>query len=207
MKMTNKILSVLLVTISIMSFSQVSFGLRGNLLFKSDKPTLADLQTTATNVFQQKGDKLGFNIGLSAKIETPTSFFIMPELYYTTFQSEFTETNTNTTVTIKSNRVDLPVLVGYNLVGKYLGIYAGPVASYNLSTDNQWNDFKENASKQFTMGYQFGAQAKISKLVVNARYEGAFTNDQKDLINSNTSQKIRYDNRPSLFIVGLGFDF
>ena len=88
-----------------------------------------------------------------------------------------------------------------------LGIYAGPVASYNLSTDNQWNDFKENATKNFTVGYQFGAQATISKLVLSARYEGAFSKDQREFIDNNTNTTIKYDSRPSLLIFGVGYNF
>ena len=88
-----------------------------------------------------------------------------------------------------------------------LGIYAGPVASYNLSTDNQWNDFKENATKDFTVGYQFGAQATISKLVFSARYEGAFSKDQREFIDNNTKTTVRYDSRPNLLMFGIGYNF
>ena len=152
----------------------------------------------------------GFNVGLSAKIDLPTSLFIMPELYYTTFKNELTDPVTNTTIEAKSNRVDLPVLVGLNVLGDQLGVFVGPVASYNLSTDNQYNDFKENAESNFTVGYQFGAQVKVSKLLINARYEGAFNKDQREFINNNVAGEnytVRYDNRPSLFMVGLGYAF
>jgi hypothetical protein len=164
-----------------------------------------------TGLFQiGKNPYVGYNAGISLKIDTPLGIFIQPELYYTTFSKEFTVDGTNTTIKVKNNRADLPVLVGYNVLGKTLGIYAGPVASYNLSTDNQYNDFKENATKEFTLGYQFGAQVTISKLVVSARYEGAFSNDQRKFINTNTSSsidEIRYDNRPSLLMFGVGLNF
>ena len=131
----------------------------------------------------------------------------MPEIYYTTFKTDFEVPNTNTNIEVKSNRVDLPVLLGYNVLGDNLGLFIGPVASYNLSKDNQFNDFKENATKEFTLGYQFGAQVQIQKLIINGRYEGAFTKDQRDFINNNTNETIRYDSRPSLFMVGLGYQF
>ena len=107
----------------------------------------------------------------------------------------------------KSNRIDVPVLVGYKLLGDNLGVFIGPVASYNVSTDNKFADFKENATKDFTVGYQFGAQVQLQKLIVTAKYEGAFTEDQRDFINTNTNETIRYDSRPSLFMVGLGYEF
>ena len=110
---------------------------------------------------------------------------------------------------MKSNRVDVPVLLGYNLLGDNLGVFLGPVASYNLASENQYDDFKENALNNFTVGYQFGAQAKIQKLIFNVRYEGAFTKDQREFINNNSGvdETIRYDTRPSLFMVGIGYQF
>ncbi|WDT68453.1 outer membrane beta-barrel protein [Cloacibacterium sp. TD35] len=210
MKQIKKILSTLFVTASLLSFSQITFGVKANMLYQADKPTWENIKNGTTTVYQDKGkNNVGYNAGIALKINTPLGIFIQPELYYTTFSNEFTDVATNTTIEVKNNRADLPVLVGYNLLGKTLGIYAGPVASYKLSTDNQYNDFKENATKEFTLGYQFGAQVTISKLVVSARYEGAFSNDQREFINTNVSSNevIRYDNRPSLLMFGLGLNF
>ncbi len=208
MKQIKKIISTALVSASLMSFAQVSLGVKANLLYRSDSPTWSNVQDGITNVYNDRGkNSVGFNFGLSAKINTPFGIFLQPELYYTTFKNEFTDPTTNTTIKAKSNRVDLPVLVGYNILGKMLGIYAGPVASYNLSTDNQWNDFKENATKDFTVGYQFGAQATISKLVFSAKYEGAFSKDQREFIDNNTNTTVRYDSRPNLLMFGIGYNF
>lgn len=208
MKQIKKIISTVLVSASLMSFAQVSLGVKANLLYRSDSPSWTTIKNGTTTVFNEKGkNSVGYNFGLSAKIDTPLGIFLQPELYYTTFKNEFTDPVTNTTIKAKSNRVDLPVLVGYNILGKMLGIYAGPVASYNLSTDNQWNDFKENATKDFTVGYQFGAQATISKLVFSARYEGAFSKDQREFIDNNTNTTVRYDSRPNLLMFGIGYNF
>lgn len=206
MKQIKKIISTALVSASLMSFAQVSLGVKANLLYRSDSPSWTTIKNGINDVTKGK-NSVGYNFGLSAKIDTPLGIFLQPELYYTTFKNEFTDPVTNTTIKAKSNRVDLPVLVGYNILGKMLGIYAGPVASYNLSTDNQWNDFKENATKDFTVGYQFGAQATISKLVFSARYEGAFSKDQREFIDNNTNTTVRYDGRPNLLMFGIGYNF
>ena len=211
MKQIKKIISTVLVSASLMSFAQVNFGVKANLLYRSDSPSWTSIKNGTPTVFNEKGkNSAGYNFGVSAKIDTPLGIFVQPELYYTTFKNKFTDPLTNTTIEAKNNRVDLPVLVGYNVLGKMLGIYAGPVASYNLSTDNQWNDFKENATKNFTVGYQFGAQATISKLVLTARYEGAFSKDQREFINNNLvdiQYSVKYDSRPSLLIFGVGYNF
>ena len=204
---TNKILSIALLGATVFASAQVKLSGRANLLFKTDKPTWENISNTATGVYNESGkNNAGFNFGLSAKVNLPLSLFLMPEIYYTTLKSEFTEPISNTTLEVKSNRVDVPVLLGYNVLGDTFGVFAGPVASYNLSTDNQFNDFKENAKNDFTVGYQFGAQVQLQKFIINGRYEGAFTDDQRDFINS-SDQVIRYDSRPSMLILGLGYQF
>ena len=203
-----KVLSIILVGGSLLATAQIKFAGKANLLFKTDKPTWENIKGSAVTAYNESGkNNVGFNVGLSAKINLPASLFLMPEIYYTTFKTELSVPALGTTIEAKSNRVDVPVLLGYKILGDNLGLFVGPVASYNLSTDNQFNDFKENAKNEFTVGYQFGAQVQLQKLLINARYEGAFTEDQRNFINTTTNETIRYDSRPGLFIVGLGYEF
>ena len=204
----NKFFSIVLIGASVLTSAQIKFAGKANLLFKTDSPSWENIKGSAVRAYNEAGkNNVGFNVGLSAKVNLPASFFLMPEIYYTTFKTEFDVPVSNVTLEAKSNRIDVPVLVGYKLLGDNLGVFIGPVASYNLSTDNQFADFKENATKDFTVGYQFGAQVQLQKLIVSAKYEGAFTEDQRDFINTNTNETIRYDSRPSLFMVGLGYEF
>ena len=64
-------------------------------------------------------------------------------------------------------------------------------------------------AKEFTVGYQIGVQSEIKKVILSARYEGAFSKDQRKFINdvAGSSQEINYDNRSSLFLLGLGYKF
>ena len=204
----NKLFSILFIFTALSFSAQITLSGKANLLFPTGSPSWKNISSTAVNAYNEKGkNNTGFNVGLSLKISTPTAFFVMPELYYTNFNNEFTDDNKAVTLEAKSQRIDLPVLLGYKIVGDKLGIFAGPVASYNLSTDNQFEDFTENVKNEFTVGYQFGAQIQLSKLIVNARYEGAFSEDERTFIENNSSYVVRYDNRPSLFIVGLGYQF
>lgn len=204
----NKFFSIVLIGASVLTSAQIKFAGKANLLFKTDSPSWENIKGSAQDAYNKAGkNNVGFNVGLSAKVNLPASFFLMPEIYYTTFKTEFDVPVSNVTLEAKSNRFDVPVLVGYKILGDNLGIFAGPVASYNLSSDNKYADFKENATKDFTVGYQFGAQVQLQKLIVSAKYEGAFTEDQRDFINTNTNETIRYDSRPSLFMVGLGYEF
>lgn len=103
----------------------------------------------------------------------------MPEIYYTNFSNEFTVSNdmnnSETTIKAKTSRIDIPVLLGYNLLGNTLSAYVGPVGSFNLSKDENYDSFAQKVnSKEFSVGYQIGVQSEISKLILSAKYEGAF---------------------------------
>ena len=206
----NKFFSIVLIGASVLTSAQIKFAGKANLLFKTDSPSWKNIKGSAVDAYNESGkNHVGFNVGLSAKVNLPAAFFLMPEIYYTTFKTEFDIPGTNTTLEAKSNRVDVPVLLGYKILGDNLGIFVGPVASYNLSSENQFADFKENASKEFTVGYQFGAQVQLQKLIISAKYEGAFSDDERNFISNvnNNTEIIRYDSRPSLFMVGLGYEF
>lgn len=202
----NKILSIILITASSLAIAQISASAKVNLLFPTSSGKWSDIRDTATGAWKESGkNNTGYNVGLSLKIDTPTSFFFMPEIYYTSFKNEVEVDGV--TLEAKSNRIDVPILLGYNIVGKTVGAFIGPVASYNLTKDETYSQFKENVKNNFSMGYQFGAQVKLNKFILNGRYEGAFTKDQREFISSNISDDVKYDSRPNLFIVGLGYQF
>ncbi|MDQ1160291.1 hypothetical protein QE422_000659 [Chryseobacterium sp. SORGH_AS 447] len=201
-----KAISIALIGFSVFASAQVSLAGKVNLIFPTGSPSWQNFKGTVNQAIQGEGkNNVGFNVGLSLKANLPASFFLMPELYYTNFKNEFT--TENTTFDVKSSRIDLPVLVGHKVLGDLLGVYIGPVASYNLAKEDTFNDFQENASNNFTVGYQFGAQLEIKQFLVNAKYEGAFSKDSRNFINRVSGTEIRYDNRPNLFMVGVGYKF
>ncbi|KFF20531.1 MULTISPECIES: outer membrane beta-barrel protein [Chryseobacterium] len=201
-----KVLSIALIGFSMFASAQISLAAKANLIFPTGSPSWKNIKGTVNDAIEGTGkNNAGFNAGLSLKVKLPGSFYVMPELFYTHFKNEFT--TENTTFDVKSNRLDMPVLLGHNVLGDMLGVFIGPVASYNLSKENTYNDFKENVKNNFTVGYQFGAQLEIKKLLINARYEGSFSKDERNFINKVSGSEIRYDNRPNLFLVGVGYKF
>jgi hypothetical protein len=210
-----KIFSIVLLSSAIAVSAQISFAVKANALIPTSSATWENFKTAATSTVNEKGKNItGFNAGLSMKIDLPTALYVMPEIYYTNFSNEVTVDNVTpgqTTIEAKTSRVDVPVLVGYNLLGDMLSAYVGPVASFNLTKDDDFGTFTQSVnSKEFTVGYQIGAQSEIKKLIISARYEGAFSKDQRKFINSvggSNVQEITYDNRSSLFLLGLGYKF
>ena len=203
-----KISSMALLGLSLMGFSQVKVGVKANVLLNTGSSKWSEIKRSVLDYTDSGSKSAGFNVGLSARVNLPsTPLFIMPEIYYTSFNNSFTERRTKTTLKAKTNRIDVPVLVGVNLISDNLGVFVGPVASYNLAKENTWNNFKENAGNKFTVGYQVGAEARLSNFIINARYEGSFSKDQRDFINNNISETVRYDNRPSFVVLGIGYEF
>ena len=189
-----KIFSIVLLSSAIAASAQISFAVKANALIPTSSATWQNFKTAASNTVSEKGKNItGFNAGLSMKIDLPTALYVMPEIYYSTFKNEFTADNAvagqpATTIEAKSSRVDVPVLLGVNDFGNF-------VQSVN--------------AKEFTVGYQIGAQSEIKKLIISARYEGAFSKDQRKYVNAiaGSNQEITYDNRSSLFLLGLGYKF
>lgn len=210
-----KIISAALLSFSIFASAQISLAAKANVLIPTSSASWRNFKTAATNAVEQKGKNItGFNAGLSLKIDLPTRLFLMPEIYYTNFSNEVTVANdTNaeqTTIKAKNSRIDIPVLVGVSVLGDFLSAYAGPVGSFNLAKGDNFGNFVQKVdAKEFTVGYQLGVQSEIKKLILSAKYEGAFSKDQRKFINSiaGSSQEIDYDNRSSLFMLGVGYKF
>ncbi|MBD3904271.1 PorT family protein [Chryseobacterium sp. Ch-15] len=210
-----KLISAALIGFSVFASAQISLAAKANAVIPTSSASWKNLKSAATNAVEQKGKNItGFNVGLSLKIDLPTALYLMPEIYYTNFSNEVTVQNdvnaAQTTIKAKNSRIDIPVLVGVNLLGNLLSAYAGPVGSFNLAKSDNFDNFVQKVdAKEFTVGYQLGVQSEIKKLILSARYEGAFSKDQRKFINTvaGSSQEINYDNRSSLFLLGLGYKF
>ena len=209
-----KLIMTMAMFASVAAFSQVTLGARANLLFNTSSAKWSDFKNTANNAWESSGkSNTGFNFGLSAKINLPvTSLFVMPEIYYTSIKNSVEVKDlagNNVELEAKNDRIDIPVLLGYNLMGETLSAFVGPVFSVNTSKDNKFENFTESETKDFGVGYQFGANVTLKKFVINARYEGAFSKDERKFIRSvaGSDAQINYDNRPSFFILGLGYNF
>lgn len=208
-----KLISAAFIGFSVFASAQISLAAKANVAIPTSSASWKNFKAAATNTVEQKGKNItGFNVGLSLKIDLPTALYVMPEIYYTNFSNEVTVQNdanaTQTTIKAKNSRVDIPVLLGVNVLGDLLSAYAGPVGSFNLAKSDNFDNFIQKVdAKEFTVGYQLGVQSEIKKIILSARYEGAFSKDQRKFINNVSGQEVDYDNRSSLFLLGLGYKF
>ena len=147
--MTTKVLSIICIAASTMALAQIKVAAKANLLFPTADSKWKNISQSATQAYESKGkSNVGFNAGLSLKVDLVKNLFLMPELYYTTFKNEFTDPITNTTISAKSNRADLPVLIGIDLLGDHLGVFVGPVASYKFKQRKPIQRFQRKCEEQ-----------------------------------------------------------
>ena len=106
-------------------------------------------------------------------------------------------------------RIDLPVLVGVKLGPARLGI--GPVGSYVVK-ESVTSDIAELGGDDYvlftnsmTWGFQAGLGVDISKISIDARYEGSLSKLGESFQVGNANFEL--DARPSQWVFSLGFWF
>ncbi len=203
-----KILSLALLALSLSISAQISVAAKFNVLFPTGNASWKSVSNSVTEAWEAKGkNNVGFNIGLSFKMDFTSSWFLMPEVYYTSIKSEYTSYNIN--FAAKSHTLDIPVLLGHNFIGDKIGVYAGPMFSYHLSKDNTYNEFVEQfKSDEYSLGYQVGAHVMIKKFIISARYQGAFKDNERVFTDVAHNQVVTYNNNNTAYVfAGLGYKF
>ncbi len=182
--------------------AQLDFGLRAGVGLA--KAGISDFES-AQQAIQDMEDaerELSFHAGLYFKIDAP-AFFIQPEVIFSQINQSINADQVGTgdlrSLELDLSRVDIPLLIGTDFGP--LRLMAGPVYSANIS------DLSGNVSTDLesgTFGYQIGAGLQFSKLIIDVRYEGAFSPWASNLIVDQTNYQV--DLRTSQLLVCLGFE-
>lgn len=107
---------------------------------------------------------------------------IQPEVLYS--QKKFKEEAEGFTTEYTLNELDVPVLIGYDLVDAKLvklRLMAGPVASINLSNEIGGGDVDisgdevDELFESARFGYSVGLSLDVTKLTFDLRYNGSFS--------------------------------
>lgn len=99
---------------------------------------------------------------------------------------------------VKLNKVDIPILLQYRLLG-VLALQAGPTFCVMTNTDGNFGGVEWDF-KRPTIGYAVGAEVRIWKLGVSARYNGSFK--RSEVLGYTTGK-----NKIDTFQLGVGFYF
>lgn len=86
----NKIITISLLCSAVFISAQVSFAAKANAIIPTSSASWKNFKTGITNSINQEGKNLvGFNAGLSLKIDLPAAIYIMPEVYYSNFKMKW----------------------------------------------------------------------------------------------------------------------
>lgn len=164
------------------------FGIKGGLNYNSNGKYFKDAEA----IWGAPKDNLGYHLGIFGKINAGP-VFLRPELNYTNLRSEINS------VQLQTQRLDAPVLVGLNLFGPLVSVFAGP--SFHYYIEDELRDFEFD---KFNAGYQFGVGLNLGSVGLDLRYERVLNGQTIDIDNVITGDG---DFRFQQLILGLSFKF
>ena len=193
-------------TINAQSSDYFTVGIKGGVNLSS----ISYDKNYSVNVGKTLGMKTGYLLGGYARIGK--TFYIQPEVYFSAKDFEVNALNvvtkSNDVVSFSQKSLDVPVLLGIKLGP--VRIAAGPVASYNISSDAS----ADNALKTYFAGsvkeisnrsnfsYQAGVGVDFLSLSLDVRYEGAISDLSNTLA---VPSGYNYAQKPSFFQATIGF--
>ncbi len=169
--------------------SGTGYGIRAGLSYNEN----GDLVQGTQNVVEGSEGNVGFHIGFWGKLDLP-KIYLRPELIFSRTRSAY-DTGSGTK-NYDVSRLDLPLLVGYKLIGP-LHVFIGPAFQYVL--DNDLEDLSvDNVDQELALGFHVGGGINLGKIGVDIRYERGFSKNEADFIDNNiTNVSGTVDTRPS----------
>ncbi len=167
------------------------FGLKGGINYAGN----GDFFDSAENAIQSPDRNVGYHLGLYGKLGG--KLYLRPELVYTSTTSGYDEGD------LKLNKLDVPVLVGLNVIGP-LNVFAGPAFQYILNSKFDGVTI-DNIENDLTVGLNIGAGISFGKFGLDVRYERGFSENELDFIDTNIGNLNgdRVDTRPDQIILSL----
>lgn len=178
-----KNLKIIIATILLTGFSQISFSQSSNneTKLKFGIKGGVNFSNLYTDNVEENNVLIGFNAGIFAKLPITETFAIQPELLYTTKGAELKYNNAfvNGTSTFRLNYIELPVLLVINLTNNF-NIHAGPYVAYlvdgKATNDSQGtlfdieNNLKNEDYNKFDTGLSVGVGFDTDNLGFGVRY-------------------------------------
>ncbi|MBN1131575.1 MAG: PorT family protein [Bacteroidales bacterium] len=210
---------IMLLTVSLLITATVDaqmfkIGLKGGVGFSrltfdditgiEDGPDVYDLIT---------GESVaGYHIGLQSRVKLG-NFYVQPEVYWNagggTVEQVVQSGNIEGEVfKIRFGRIDIPVLAGIQMGP--VRINAGPVGSVMITEDSngleQLSEEFATLGRTMGFGFQAGIGFDVSRISVDARYEGSLTKYLGDEVTID-GNPYTLDARPSQWLISIGYWF
>lgn len=195
-----KLIVIGLIMIGGSAMAQATYGLKGGLNYGAtgDYENYSQVIGDASTVAEGK-EKAGYHLGGFAKFEF-LGIFLQPELVYTKLNTEYDDFDYNI------DKIDAPIFVGINVLGP-LNIKAGPSFQYILKNELDNTNLKiSDVENEISVGYQVGLGLEFGNLGFDARYEGAF-DENNAFGEAALDQNFKIDSRPSQWILSVSYAF
>lgn len=190
--------SMLFIATSLFVNAQSGWGVKGGLSFNSNGELNELIGETETIIDKKGSGKSGFNIGLYGQLDLGP-IYLRPELVYTRTTSEYVLNSEN--VDYKISKIDVPVLVGINIIGP-LNVFAGPAFQYYLDNDLKGLNFN-SIENEFSMGINIGASVELGRLGIDVRYERGLSENEANW--TNAGETFTIDSRPEQLIFSVSY--
>lgn len=198
----------LFMLVAIGANAQSAWGFKAGLNYTGS--TVSNIPEELSSIYDARGKgSTGFHAGVFARFGK--GFYLQPEAIFTRMQStiELENSSTMTTEDVKvvQNRLDVPLLLGFK-VFELLRFNAGPVASFNLGSAVTAESYEKVEMNSSSFGYQMGLGLDIKMLSFDLRYEGAFGENEINLLHAaGVPQDFNFDNRSSQILFSIGLNF
>ena len=166
----------------------------------SDGPDVYDLIT---------GDGvMGYHLGIQTRINI-AMLVIQPELYFNAgggSVEQVRDGGVTEVLNVNFSRIDIPLLVGVKFGPARINV--GPVGSFVIKETTDLTAIEPDFTlftKSMTWGFQAGIGIDVSKISLDARYEGSLSKLGESL--SVGGNEFALDARPSQWVISVGIWF
>ena len=194
--------------------SQFEIGLKGGLSFNSglNQDYFFESENMSYNLFEKNN---GYHIGLYTKIKLLKSFFVQPEIYYSSINRKYDLTfpadhEKYIVDEYRQNRIIIPVLVGMELFDR-VSLFVGPNFNFNSKMffeENTQEISIDDLYEKSKIYLQYGLSVKFKKLIIDFRVERGF--DEREIkfvenITNDIDQIVKSDGLLTMMSIGYQF--
>ena len=194
--------------------SQFEIGVKGGLSFNAglNQDYFFESENMSYNLFEKNN---GYHVGLYTKIKLLKSFFVQPEIYYSSINRKYDLTfpadhEKYIVDEYRQNRIIIPVLVGMDLFDR-VSLFVGPNFNFNSKMFFEENTEEisiDNLYEKSKIYLQYGLSVKFKKLIIDFRVERGF--DEREIkfvenITSDIDQIVKSDGLLTMMSIGYQF--
>ena len=194
--------------------SQFEIGVKGGLSFNAglNQDYFFESENMSYNLFEKNN---GYHVGLYTKIKLLKSFFVQPEIYYSSINRKYDLTfpadhEKYIVDEYRQNRIIIPVLVGMDLFDR-VSLFVGPNFNFNSKMffeENTQEISIDDLYEKSKIYLQYGLSVKFKKLIIDFRVERGF--DEREIkfvenITNDIDQIVKSDGLLTMMSIGYQF--